>query len=233
MLRNMHLSKLRRAQRSPICELSVIDYDSFEKGMHCVPERSLPAASAQLWEVCTYMCERKKRSVSASALILRFFLVYFPGEIARILKIRRAAVDKHLHTARREARLSVYRPGALRILKRRRNRPALLPDDSQELFHALRSRIFRSREGDCLTREMLQHIYASSSFESLNTAEIAHLVSCGTCLDELNQILGLSLLGDRCPSKTLGRDGGPPSRGGAAGDGSFKVPGKALRRLEE
>src|SRR5260370_27992586 len=32
MLRNMHLSQLRRAHRSPICELSVVDYDSVDQG---------------------------------------------------------------------------------------------------------------------------------------------------------------------------------------------------------
>ncbi len=234
MLRNMHLSKLRRAQRSPICELLVIDYDSFEIGMRSIPERSLTAVAAQLWEVCEYMCERKKRSVSASALLLRFYIGYFPSEIVRVLKARRATVDKQLHAARREARLSVLRPQTFNIFRSRRSGRQLpsLPEDTQELFHLLRNRVFDSCEGECFSRETLQRIYAPSSFEVLRTAELAHLVSCRVCLDVLNQILGIRQLADRSPAGALGRDSGGP--GGSSGSGSApEFRQEAMRRLQE
>ena len=237
MLRNMQFSKLRRAQRSPICELSVIDYDSFEQGMRSVPEESLSAVSTQLWQVCEYMCERKKRSSSASVLLLRFFLGYFPSEIARILRTTRVSVDKHLHAARRDARSAVSRPHALGIFGRKRSLRELpqFSDGSHELFLALRRRIFSSREGECFAREALQRAYVPASSESLRASEIAHLVSCSDCLDTLNRILGIRLLADRCPSKTLGRDGGPPRDGGSGGgSSSFEhMERVAVRRLEE
>src|SRR5260370_32712791 len=115
MLRNMQLSQLRRAQRSPICELSVVDYDSMEQGLRSIPHRPLSAIWTELSRICDYACERKKTSRSASVLILRFFLAYFPSEIARILKTTRVPVDNNLHAARSEARRSVARPAALRI----------------------------------------------------------------------------------------------------------------------
>jgi RNA polymerase sigma factor (sigma-70 family) len=100
MLRNMHLSQLRRAQRSPICELSVVDYDSVEQGLRSIPHRPLSAIWMELLGICDYACERKKTSRSASVLILRFFLAYFPSEIARILKTTRIPVDKYLRPER-------------------------------------------------------------------------------------------------------------------------------------
>ena len=238
MLRNMHLSKLRRAQRSPICELSVVDYDSLEQGLRSVPERSVSGVWTELWRICEYACERKKSSRSASVLILRFFLAYFPSEIARILKTTRVPVDKYLHTARREARLCVSRPAALRIFGQKQSARAIppLPDGSQEFFLALRHQIFLWCEGHCFSKEALQRVYAPGSSESLSTSELAHLVSCPDCLDALNRILGIRLLADRCPSKTLGRDGGPPKSGGSgsgSGTSSGGVDREATRRLEE
>ena len=238
MLRNMHLSKLRRAQRSPICELSVVDYDSLEQGLRSTPERSASAVWTELWRICEYACERKKSSRSASVLILRFFLAYFPNEIARILKTTRVPVDKYLHTARREARLCVSRPSALRIFGQKRSArevPAI-PEESREFFLALRHHVFLWREGSCFSKETLQRVYAPGSSESLSTSELAHLVSCPECLDALNRILGIRLLADRCPSKTLGRDGGPPKSGGSGSGSGISFGGvdrEAIRRLEE
>jgi RNA polymerase sigma factor (sigma-70 family) len=239
MLRNMHLSEMRRAQRSPICELSVVDYDSVEQGLRSIPNRSVSAIWTELLRICDYACERKKTSRSASVLILRFFLAYFPSEIARILKTTRMPVDKYLHAARKEARLSVSRPNALRIFgqKRTSRESPPVPEESQECFLALRHQVFRSCEGECFSKESLQIIYRAGSSESLSTSGLAHLVSCPQCLDTLNRILGIRLLADRCPSKTLGREDGSPPRDGGSGSGggaaSNNVEREALRRFEE
>jgi len=239
MLRNMHLSQLRRAQRSPICELSIVDYDSVDQGLRSIPHRPLSAIWTELLRICDYACERKKTSRSASVLILRFFLAYFPSEIARILKTTRIPVDKYLHAARKEARLSVSRPNALRILgqKRTSRESPPVPEESQECFLALRHQVFRSCEGECFSKEALQVIYTSGSSESLSISGLAHLVSCPQCLDTLNRILGIRLLADRCPSKTLGREDGSPPRNGGSGSGggpaSNNVEREALRRFEE
>lgn len=237
MLRNMHLSKLRRAQRSPICELLVVDYDSLEQGVRSISSRSQSAVWKELWQICEYACERKKSSRSASVLILRFLLAYFPSEIARILKTTRVPVDKYLHAARREARLCVSRPATFRIFgqKRKIREMPTLPEDSQDLFHTLRQQVFLSREGRCFSEDALQRTYRAGSPESLSTSELAHLVSCPECLDTLNRILGLRLLADRCPSRTFGRDGSTPKDGGSGGggvsfDGQIR---RAVLRLEE
>jgi RNA polymerase sigma factor (sigma-70 family) len=238
MLRNMHLSTLRRARRSPICELSVVDYDSVEQGLRSIPDRPLSAVWMELLRICDYACERKKTSRSASVLILRFFLAYFPSEIARILKTTRIPVDKYLHAARREARFSVARPAALRIFgqKRTPRETPPVPEEPQECFLALRHQVFQSCEGKCFSKEALQRIYTSSTSESLSTSELAHLVSCPQCLDTLNWILGIRLLADRCPSKTLGREDGSPKDGGSGSGGgasSNNLERETLRRFEE
>lgn len=233
MLRNMHVSRIRRAERHVVCELTAIDYDSFEQSMRAIQEESRPTASAQLWRICEYMCERKKSSRAASALILRFFLGYFPSEIARIFCISRSLVDKHLHTARQEARSVVARSQSS-LFRARKNDQSFLPDDSQELFLLLRGRVFRSCEGSCLPRTRLAFFASPLITDPLNTVELAHLVSCAECLDKLNRILGIRLLAERCPSRVLGRDSGPPRGGTTCGSSPFEqIRSTVKRRLEE
>ncbi len=233
MLRNMHVSRIRRAERHGVCEVTAIDFDSLEQSMCAIREESRPTASAQLWRICEYMCERKKRSRAASALILRFFLGYFPSEIARIFGISRSLVDKHLHTARQEARSVVARSQSS-LMQARKNNQAFLPDDSHELFLLLRGRVFRACEGSCLPHTRLERLASLPMTDPLNTAELAHLVSCAECLDELNRILGIRLLAERCPSRALGRDGGPPQNGGTGGCSTFEqMRSSATCRLEE
>lgn len=52
-----------------------------------------------------YACVRKESARAGSAFILRFFLGYYPDEIALLLRNSRHAVEELLKVARGEARL--------------------------------------------------------------------------------------------------------------------------------
>src|SRR5262249_55535440 len=93
MLRNRHLSHIRRAARTPTDRLSAIDYDSAEISLRSTDLRSQIDARDQLRAICRYACLRKESSKAGSVLILRFFRGYYPVEIARLIRRSRQAAD--------------------------------------------------------------------------------------------------------------------------------------------
>jgi RNA polymerase sigma factor (sigma-70 family) len=116
MLRNLHISQARRASQTPTIELAISDYDTAEMGLRLIdPQRRLQARD-DLRRVCEYAARRKETSKAASVLILRFFHIYFPAEIARVLCTTRHAVEIWLINARRESRLYLEDPTALKLI---------------------------------------------------------------------------------------------------------------------
>src|SRR5260370_3906051 len=92
MLRNMQRSQRRRDARGVDGPLSLVDYDSAEIGLQASDLPFQVQAKEELRLICHYACTRKESSRAGSALILRFFLGYYPGEIAQILRTSRQAV---------------------------------------------------------------------------------------------------------------------------------------------
>lgn len=220
VLRNLQYAHLRRAGRSVIDDLSIVDYDSVEGGLQAVDRSKLLFIRADLHRVCDFVCARKNSSRTASVLILRFFLGYFPSEVMAVMQSSRVAVDKALQSARREARLDLERPGFLSSIDSSRERSAMacnIHDNPAHLFHDLREKIFSSCIGACFDRSMLKARYASAE-PAFSIEELAHLVSCKACLDDANAILGIPLLEERSPDEVLGRDNppGPGASGGGA-----------------
>ena len=82
MLRNIHVSQVRRSTRSPIRSLSIVEYDSAELGLRVVDPRTQMNFHDELRTVCEYACARKESSKAGSILILRFFHGYYPEEIS-------------------------------------------------------------------------------------------------------------------------------------------------------
>src|SRR5260370_12108433 len=105
MLRYLHLSQVRRAARSPLRQLSVVDYDSAEIGLRINDPRDQIQVQDELRSVCHYACTRKQTSKAGSVLILRFFHGYYPSEIAKVLCATHTAVAKRLQLARAETTL--------------------------------------------------------------------------------------------------------------------------------
>jgi DNA-directed RNA polymerase specialized sigma24 family protein len=220
VLRNLQYARVRRARTSAIDDLSVVDYDSAERGLRAIDRNGILFVREDLHRVCDYLCERKNTSRSASVFILRYFLGYFPHEVMRVVQSTRSAVDKAVRAARTEARLELERPGVLRqIGSAKGSKPRTLAEagDSQSLFMALRAKVFRSCTGDCFGPFLLERKYEQPA-QGFTTVELAHLVSCPDCLDRANRLLGLPLLSERSPDETIGRDTpqGPVASAGAS-----------------
>jgi len=236
MLKNLHLSQVRRLARTESRGLAIIDYDSLAVSLSVASPHVRLQAQDELRAVCLYACVRKEKSKAGCVLILRFFHGYYPSEIARILGSPRRAVDDWLRMARREARMYMEAPNRLAFQKER------TPFKSGNLYHSddiiseLRQTIFRSRHNDCLSDGQLQKLYGAPEPVALGTAELAHVVSCRECLDRINGMLGLACLADRYPTDRSGKDGSSrPSKGGPGANGRSAdpaTPGAASLRLQ-
>lgn len=239
VLRNMYISRVTRlAQRLRDSAFSLADFDTLRLGWTAIePPRRMQAAE-QLHQICAYACFRKESSRAGSVLILRFFLDYFPTEIASILSSNRHCVDQWQRLARREVKVFIEDPARLRFVDAKANaaRPwAKYPSSDCDLMLALRAMIFESRQGACLAREQLETAYDAGTSEALSTTELAHVVSCRTCLDTVNATLGLPLLEERYSAEDCSRDEPPrdATGGGGSGDEHVPVPKKFKHQLRE
>jgi len=231
VLRNLHYARARRARTTALDDLSIVDYDSVERGLKAVDRNGILLVRSELNRVCDYLCERKNSSRSASIFILRYYLGYFPNEIMKVVQATRVAVDKAVQAARREARSALERPEVLRQIgsaPEAKTRTLIAIDDSQSLFLTLRARIFKSCSGRCFGLEQLRSRYEQPD-HSFTTEELAHLVSCIICLDQANQILGLPLLNERSPDDTIGRDS-PQGPGSSDGPAPTLLPSRFRRK---
>ncbi|MEW6209812.1 MAG: RNA polymerase sigma factor [Acidobacteriota bacterium] len=230
VVRNLHLSQVRRDARHSITQLSLIDFDSAEMGLRSTDPRAESQVRDELCNICHYACIRKVTSKAGSVLILRFFHGYFPSEIALLLRSPRRAVDDWMRIARREVKLHIENPGRLSIA---RPSPAVAlleaisGQTSTEFLASLRRAIFAAKHDGCPTVEHWQQVYGSDESDSLDSSLLSHLVSCPRCLDEVNRLLGLPPLSDRYPTDMLGPDdrskrSRPPS-----------APGSLHRRQKE
>jgi len=249
MLRNLLRSQMRREIRRPGGALNLVDYDSAETGLRFIDPRYRIQAREDLRRICQYACARKETSRAGSALILRFFLGYYPGEIARVFRNSPHAVAELINVARREARLSLDHPGRLGFVSAqpaaRATRPGLAvsPDD---FLGELSVTVFRACQGVCLPEWELLDCYRRSGSKApahADTKTLAHLVSCPRCLDLVNRELELPPLADRYPTDTIGPDrpdsggkddsGGGPTDGGAGAGSAQDAVRKFRRRLRE
>jgi RNA polymerase sigma factor (sigma-70 family) len=215
MLRNMHISQVRRRISSPIRQLSIFDYDSAELGITFSDPNDRLLIHEQLRIICQYACHRKETSKAGSVLILRFFLGYYHGEIARVMQCSRQAVDGRLYVARREVMLFLANPQQLPGGAETSSACGQKEQSPNAFLNDLRHMIFESRKGDCLGRMELRALYSGPTRTTLGLEPLAHVVSCASCLDQTNKILDLPLLATRQPSDTIHPD--KSFRGGQSG----------------
>lgn len=225
MLRNMHVSQIRRAVRKRNRVISILDHDSAEMGLRCVDPYTEFQCRDQLQKICDYACARKETSKAGSVLILRFFQGYYPKEIAKILGSPRNAVDDWLRIARKEAHLHLQNPPRKSLLKKKDHREEI-SDESPDFLGRLRQTIFRSRRGFCLSADQLDDLYCTTSPSAIDCTRLAHIASCPNCLDEINKRLGIPPLSERHPIDTIGQDA--PSNRKA---GNFKVSASQIHQF--
>lgn len=245
VVRNMHLSQLRRWLQPSYASLSISDFDSAEAGLRAVAVETDYAARqledvklrvlSDLRHVCHYACARKDISKAGSVMILRFFHGYYPSEISRILRTTRKAVEEWLRIARREVKAHQSDPLRLRFMawNSEVDVPSLHPTlSAEEIVAQLRSAVFHTCRGDCLASEQLRRLYQADGDASVECRVLAHIVSCAVCLDRVNDLLGIDPLSKRCPIEKLGRDRGSSS-GGAQADGIKEFKRKNAKRARE
>jgi DNA-directed RNA polymerase specialized sigma24 family protein len=235
VLRNLYRSQMQRATRGPGGPASAVDYDSAEVGLKAVDPGNRLQAIGELRLVCRYACARKESSKAGGALILRFFHGYYPGEIAALTLISRAAVKELLRMARAEAKLFLDDPAKLGFIAEQTARNDVEIKTGPTIdgtIIGLRRAIFASRQGRCPERKHLGEIYDAGRPELLTAPLLGHIVSCQTCLEEVNRLLKLPPLSDRDPSDMLGPDRGERASGndGAKTPPSFGSGSRARAR---
>jgi RNA polymerase sigma factor (sigma-70 family) len=219
MLRNMHVSDIRRGQRLKRGGRSCVDFDCLELAVAGMDPRSAWDRRLELELLCQYACIRKETSKSASVLILRFFHDYLPSEIARLMCSNRRAVDEWLRLARGEARRFLENPGSPDCGVSGVTLAVDSPGGA-DLGKRLRQTVFAHRTGWCLSRSEINALYASPDAETLGHATLSHLVSCPLCLSLATRAAGLAPLEDRLP----------PEDGGGAGTGGVRELRPAARK---
>lgn len=176
---------------------------------------------------------RKETANAASVLILRFFHGYYPTEIAKVTRRTRKAADKRLTAARIEAKAFLENSKSLAFINGPTQPaipevfPARFARTPGDFLLELQETIFKSRSGECLNREQLKNLYDANHQAPIARKHLAHIVSCPTCLDTVNALLGLPLLHERYPTDTMDKDkkkgGSPPDDGGPSDKGADSI----------
>jgi RNA polymerase sigma factor (sigma-70 family) len=206
VLRNSYFSHLRRTAHQQN-HLTAIELEFVEDPDQINPLDQLEL-SERLCTICRYACARKKYSISACILLLRFFHGYFPSEITRILNSSRNLVDVALLTARREAIAYLAEQDSSGAFSRKSGPKESAINNlprSKDINKVFRQIIFSAREGDCLEPEFIKEIYQPGKAVVIRNV-LSHIVSCPWCLKEVNELLGLSPLSERHPLDTVDRE---------------------------
>ena len=218
LLRILHLSQLRRSKNRAQLLRMILDYDAAALGLREADPRDQLIMREQLQRVCRYACSRKETSKAGSVLLLRFFLGYYPGEIALLGACKRPAVEERLRVARAEVKAHLDDLTSPRVSG---GAGAFAPFDlaqpADDFLRDLRRHIYQSRRGDCLAARQWARLYREG--RALDCAPLAHLASCPRCLDLVNELLGLPLLCERHPLDSLGKDTRGKDEGGDGDDG--------------
>jgi RNA polymerase sigma factor (sigma-70 family) len=229
LLRIIHLSQLRRSKQRAHILRTILDYDAAVLGLRAADPRGQFITREQLQRVCQYACARKESSKAGSVLLLRFFLGYYPSEIAQICGCTRPAVEERLRLARAEAKAYLDDPDFLKVIGGDLPAVAVRCDLTQPVdafLRDLRNHIYRSRSGRCLSARQWKSFYGEGS--AADCATLSHLSSCPDCLGAVNEILGLPALEERHPIDSLGKktrdkDGGGDGPTGGAGGGGYEA----------
>src|SRR6266545_2731505 len=180
LMRNLHLSQVRRSSRARLQPFSIVEYESAEMSLRAADARDQIKAQEELRHICRYACARKESAWVGSVLILRFFHGYYPSEIAQVLRTTRPSVDERLRLARSEARASLERPGTLGFVKEIVTVPfgqTGFAREINEFLVELRQMIFQSRKGHCVSQKQLQMLYATRDTAPMKSDELGHIVS--------------------------------------------------------
>jgi len=164
VVHNLYVSRKRGVSIREGPKVYLEDFHSSEIALQSRNERELALGQEELACISSYALARKGSSKAASALILRFFLGYYPSEIAQVMKCSRGAVYELLSRARSEARRRnghepVHPQVHLLQIKVLQTGPR---DSRREFIEDLRVAILQPPNGHCPPREKLGELYNNS-----------------------------------------------------------------------
>jgi RNA polymerase sigma factor (sigma-70 family) len=219
VIRNLHLSHLRKKIRREKYSHSIIDFETINLGLKNGDFLDNFQVQEELKRICYFLCLRKETSKSASVMMLRFFHGYFPSEISRVMCANMQVVKVRLNTARNEIKSVIESNEAIQTIENRVSPELILKKsfrNNVDLTIALREMIFRSTDGNCLDDLALREVYLKK--ETIETGTLAHIVSCRKCIDKVNELLNLLPISERYSVDFIGKDGGG-SPGNPTGNG--------------
>lgn len=221
VMRNLHLSQMRKATRTPFRAMSVVDFDTVDVGVWASDPRDRLRFRDELAAVCQYACIRKETSKGGSVLIMRFFHGYYPEEIAKVLKSTRSVVHERLRLSRAEAKTYVEAPERTKFADGSKAKPVKFDSVAADtdLRIVLRQAIYSSMRGDHQPKPDLEELYKAENGDGPECQSLAHIVSCQDCLDNVNAMLDLPPLSQRYPLDSIGKDPGPKDRSGGGSEG--------------
>lgn len=207
MLHKMYLSHMRRSSRVRYYSSFMVDYDTIEIGLKARDLAEQVSVRDELRQICEYAYLRRESSKAGSVLLLRFFLGYFPSEIASLMRNPRTAVDDWLRIARRETKQYVSDPSSFSQIH---SAPGLdtakisYEGTDYQFLCTLRRAILQSAIERCKMSRDLAAIYRSTS-RAIDCRTLGHIAGCGSCLDAANQLNGIPSLAERYPVDFLGQ----------------------------
>lgn len=243
LVRNLCLSHYRQSSKNRLSQLSVFDYDSAQDGLSTIDARDQEFAREELKQLCAYLAVRKDSTKSACIFVMRFLLGYFPSEIAAILRSSRAAVDVRMMSARNDLRsflASPKKPQVDIVAEAARRIAKVMPVhekvNQDEFLWLLRSTIFEFSIDSHKSRKDIEKLHKNADAEAVNIPWLSHLVSCPTCLDEVNTMFNFPKLSARFPTDALKRESksnGDPGDDDPTGPNGSGADLEALARSEQ
>ncbi len=194
-MRNTYRSQIRREQHQLDIE-TPSSSEFLEQASFQDPNRTL-LTSDRLVEICETACIRSRKTISASLLLLRYFLGYSIEDLSKVANRSRNVIETRLSTFRRDLAQTTgveLPPGG--------RAPGATVWTGDLTLEKLRRRIFRTPLGRCLSSTQMRRAYRWKSSRP-DRDELAHLASCDKCLDAANELLKIETLEQRHPLDVL------------------------------
>jgi RNA polymerase sigma factor (sigma-70 family) len=195
LVKNIHLSRLRRRSHQRDLHVPLEEYDSAESALRAAqPEQRLIARDA-LGHLCEHVAAVKDRSRPASILALRFFHGLYPSDIGRIVRATPAAVHEWLRQARQDARRALsgdqgrgQRGGLCEV-----QWPAAGQNDPAAVVSALREALFTTGAPPCVAPHVRTWYARPARAEAppLDSRTLSHVAGCRRCFEAVCAVAGL------------------------------------------
>jgi DNA-directed RNA polymerase specialized sigma24 family protein len=187
LVRNLHVSLLRRGATHRFCDVEIHEFDSAALALASSASENRLRARDTLVRLCQFVCLRKDASKAAAVFLLRFFHDFYPSEIAWLLRTTPEAVHAALWQVRREVRLRFTNsPQDYAIVPRQSPRPFAdaAPAEAGDTIAELRALIFSTSRPPCLSVRVIRRWQAEPT-KTLDATTCAHVASCRVCLERL------------------------------------------------